>query len=491
MRICLLTTQELDAVPYPDDDWPCDPRPFLPDAEWHLEVMEKETAGPRIIELSRMGFDLFFNLCDGAYDETTPGIEVVEMLERLEVPFTGAASRSYEPSRVAMKRVCHALGIDTPAYVMASCDADIEHAAATLMFPLIVKHPNSYASIDLTAESRVTNPADLAVQARGMIDKYSATLIEEFIEGDECTVLVAENHDDPDRPIAYQPIQYRFPEGETFKHEDVKWVDYANMSADPVADAELDAKLRHVSAEFFRGMRGTSFARMDIRIDAEGRPFILEINSNCGVYHEPDDAGSADFCLLNDPAGHVGFTRQLVDAALARHTRESRPWHVRLGDSRAFGMFATRRLTEGEPVVRFEETPHTLVSLSRVEAEWPEADRARFDREAWPITDEVWVMWEGDAEEWRMPRHSCDPSVWFEGLDLVARRQIESGEEITVDYATFRNERMPAFECDCGSSDCRGIVSGEDLDGVAVAKYGEHISDYVRNRRNALVGGVA
>ena len=31
MRICLLTTQDLDAVPFAADDWPCDPRPFLPD----------------------------------------------------------------------------------------------------------------------------------------------------------------------------------------------------------------------------------------------------------------------------------------------------------------------------------------------------------------------------------------------------------------------------------------------------------------------------
>jgi D-alanine-D-alanine ligase len=49
---------------------------------------------------------------------------------------------------------------------------------------------------------------------------------------------------------------------------------------------------------------------------------MLEINANCGIYYPPADAGSADLCLAHDPAGHVGFTRQLVRAALQRHERK-------------------------------------------------------------------------------------------------------------------------------------------------------------------------
>ena len=36
-------------------------------------------------------------------------------------------------------------------------------------------------------------------------------------------------------------------------------------------------------------------------------------------YYPPDEPGSADQCLAYDPAGHEGFTRQLVAAALRRH----------------------------------------------------------------------------------------------------------------------------------------------------------------------------
>ena len=58
-----------------------------------------------------------------------PGIEVVKALERLNLPFTGATSEFYEPSRVSMKRVCRELGIATPAHVLARTERDVERAA--------------------------------------------------------------------------------------------------------------------------------------------------------------------------------------------------------------------------------------------------------------------------------------------------------------------------------------------------------------------------
>jgi D-alanine-D-alanine ligase len=313
MRICLLTTQDLDADPFPKDDWPCDPRPFLPEAKWDVATLQKTTAVERVTALAK-----------GAADEPRPGIEVVRTLERLGVPFTGATSEFYEPSREAMKLACRSEGIATPAHVTARDAADVERAAETLDFPLFVKHPSSYASVSLSRTSRVRTPAGLRRQARKILSRHGAALIEEYIEGIECTVLVAENPADPGRPTTYTPMQYRFPDGEDFKHADLKWVDYDRLSSFPVDDPGLESRLRDVSARFFLALGGASFGRCDIRVDKSGTPFMLEINPNCGVYYPPTDPGSADLCLAQDPAGHEGFTRQLVDAALQRHKRTTR-----------------------------------------------------------------------------------------------------------------------------------------------------------------------
>jgi D-alanine-D-alanine ligase len=151
-----------------------------------------------------------------------------------------------------------------------------------------------------------------------MIRRHGAALIEEYIDGIECTVLVAENSDDQKSPKVYPPVQYEFPESETFKHADLKWVDFEKMETFPVPDEALADRLRDECAKFFVAMNQASFGRCDVRVDKDGTPFILEINSNCGVYYEPDAYGSADFCIALDPEGHVGFTKQLIAAAFAR-----------------------------------------------------------------------------------------------------------------------------------------------------------------------------
>jgi D-alanine-D-alanine ligase-like ATP-grasp enzyme len=484
MRICLLTDQELDADPFPEDDWPCDPRPFLPEAEWRLETLWKEEAVQQVLKASRQGYDLFFNLCDGAWDEGRVGVEVVQTLEWLGLPFTGATAEFFEPSREAMKRVCRAWGIDTPAYVRVKDEVDLEKAADMLRFPMFVKHPSSYASNGLTRDSRVDTPESLAEQARPFMVQYGSALVEEFVDGMECTVLVAEHPDRADRPTSYQPIQYEFPEGESFKHYDLKWVDYAGLRSLPVEDPELDDALRQMSADFFVGMRGAGFGRCDIRVDDDGRPFILEINPNCGIYYPPTDPGSADLCLLHDPAGHEGFTRQVVAAGLARHRRQQRGWQVLPQPAGDYAVVATRSFEPGERIIVLEEQPHHLVTLSHVETTWNGRERDWFARYGWPLTDEVWVMWSPDPEDWRPVNHGCDPTAWLDGLDVVARKPIHPGEEITLDYATFYDERMPSFTCRCGSPECRGIIRGEDCLAEFVNRYGRHVSDHIRRKRS-------
>jgi D-alanine-D-alanine ligase len=135
-------------------------------------------------------------------------------------------------------------------------------------------------------------------------------------------VLVVENPDDPQQPKTFIPMKYRFPEGESFKHAAMKWVDYDDLAVSPVDDPELAADLRDISARFFVAIGGSSFGRCDIRVDRQGKPYILEINPNCGVFYPPSDPGAADLCLLKDPEGHEGFARRLVEAAISRQTRE-------------------------------------------------------------------------------------------------------------------------------------------------------------------------
>lgn len=324
MKICILNPSYEDShSPTQDVDGICDPSPYLHDHTCESHWIKKTEAVQQVEILAAQGFDVFINLCDGARDEERPGLEVVKTLERLGVPFTGATPEFYEPSRLQMKKVCREQGILAPQGVLAEDLAGVAQAAACLHFPMIVKHPSSYASIGLTPASRVIKIEDLYLQAEQMLSRFGGTLIEEFIEGREFTVLVAENPDNELEPVAYTPVEYRFPPGETFKHFNLKWINFRGMACVPCLDKELASRLQSASKKLFVGLAGASYARCDIRLNQDGEIYVLEINPNCGVFYTTDEAGGADSCLSFDPAGHEGFCDQIIRAAIARSQRRN------------------------------------------------------------------------------------------------------------------------------------------------------------------------
>jgi hypothetical protein len=59
--------------------------------------------------------------------------------------------------------------------------------------------------------------------------------------------------------------------------------------------------------------------------------------------------------------------------------------------------------------------------------------------------------------------HSCDPNLWLTGLVQVStRRDVDEGEEVVADYATYTMSPDWSMSCSCGSPLCRGVVTGDD-----------------------------
>jgi D-alanine-D-alanine ligase-like ATP-grasp enzyme len=487
MRICILTSSYIDSeAPYKDFDAPLFILPYLEGHDCEIHEIKKAKAIKQVRQLVDKGFDVFINLCDGAWEEDCPGIEVVQALERLNVPFTGADSRFYEPTRETMKLVCHSYGVKTPAWAYAKSPQEAEMAAKDLRFPLIVKHPNGFSSAGITRDSKVETVEELCTQVSRIVETYGEALIEEFIDGREFTVLVVENPDDSGHPFIYEPMEFFFPKGESFKHFDMKWITYQGMTCSSCSDPILAHRLKNVSGRMFMGLNGAGYGRCDIRMNAAGEIFMLEINPNCGVFYLPSDPGSADYILMNDPQGHRGFLDKIIRAAIKRHQRRQKKWKVRFDGETDYGIYATVDIEAEDVVVPYEGHVHYLVSKSHVDKTWDDHHRKWFARYAYPFTDEIWGMWSDEPEKWMPINHSCDPNAWLEGLDLVARRRIRKGEQITMDYATFCNESMEEFRCTCGSRNCRGVILGTDYLQPFVQSYGEHISDYVKNKRHSL-----
>jgi D-alanine-D-alanine ligase-like ATP-grasp enzyme len=324
MRVCvLLSPYDKGSSPVEGLDPALNPTHWLQGHEVDTVLVRKDGAVAQVRALAGRGYDVFLNLCDGTWFEQIAGLEVVEELERLQLPFTGTTSRLYTLSKEQMKRAAVELGVATPAFAFARSDADVEQAAQRLRFPLIVKHFDGCGSIGMTRASCVREPEQLMERAREMIGLAGQALIEEFIEGDEYTVLVAENPDEPESPLVLAPVVCAFPPGETFKHFELKWSSYEALEWRPCTELRLATRLKELTRRVFVGLQGVSYSRCDFRVDARGEPWFLEINTNCGIFYPPGQEGSADMILKYDPLGHRGFLEHILRCAMVRHQRQS------------------------------------------------------------------------------------------------------------------------------------------------------------------------
>ena len=95
--------------------------------------------------------------------------------------------------------------------------------------------------------------------------------------------------------------------------------------------------------------------------------------------------------------------------------------------------------------------------------------------------------------------HSCDPNTIINVInnvvdkafiEVVARRDIRAGEELTFDYASLEYETVTHIDCRCGTNACRGTVHGfKDLPKHIVEKYKEEgmISDHLLRFHNGKI----
>jgi len=317
MFICVLSSM-------PDDpnDKPYDPSPYMNGFKWKHHRVDPVDAEAQIRNLVKEGVDVFVNLCDGTPDDALSGIGLVQLMEELGLAFTGADSKFFDPSRQEMKIYAKKANVPAPNWVMVDRVQDVERAAKKLRFPVLVKPPHGYGSIGITRKSRCENVEQLKEQTELEIKEFGRALLEEFIEGREFTCLIAENPDDAKNPITFKPVEFVFPEGESFKHYDMKWVDYEEMSVKAVDDEQIEKVLRTQTTRLFKSMNGSGYARCDYRMDADGTIHMLEINPNCGIFYGPDEPGSADFSLIQDSIyDHKKFLSIIVRAAKNRQEK--------------------------------------------------------------------------------------------------------------------------------------------------------------------------
>ncbi len=316
MRVCVLSDEVIASF---------DPSSFLKDYEWEMITLTAPVLDKIRALAESKKFDVFMNVCEGYEFEDEEddvigyqALEVVEALESLKLPFTGADSNCFDPTREEMQAIADANGIGFAKGYQVKSVAEAEKLVKNLHFPVMVKHPKSYGSMGMIKESRAENLEQVLAQVERICSEFGAARMEEFIVGKEFNVLVAENADDPDHSFVYPPAELIFPPNEEFWHTDIKWNYDVPFDFKQVTDPELVARLQDTGRRMFLAMGISGYGRCDIRMNEKGELFILEINPNPAIMLQPKEYGPADYMILYDKDGYKGFFERIFHAAFHR-----------------------------------------------------------------------------------------------------------------------------------------------------------------------------
>lgn len=244
-----------------------------------------------IQELSRLRTNLFFNLCDGIGNLAKTEHKVPEILDQMNLPYTGANASALilTTNKVLTKKVFEQENIPTPAY--AVFESVPESLPRGLSFPLFVKPVAEDCSLGIDANSFVENFADLRRQVRNLLEKFQQpVLVEEYIAGRELNITVIGNGAEA-RVLPISEITFgKFYVGKKkFVDFKAKWIENSLSYRHTIGvcpariNPVLVKKIERLSLKAYFACGGRDYARIDIRLSRDGIPYFLEVNLNCDI----------------------------------------------------------------------------------------------------------------------------------------------------------------------------------------------------------------
>lgn len=421
--------------------------------------LNKLTTYQQLKNLKRNNYDVFVNLCEGYLDWSVPSVDVIYSLELLNLPYTGPNSILYDPPKELMKYVAFCCGVKTPPYKNISEENLCVDIISNLKFPLFLKPAKAGDSLGIDEKSLVNDTDEFLNQSKILLKEYEEILAEEYIDGREFTVLVAANAETEDAYCTvYNPLEFVFPEGKKFKTYSLKTSELHKECNIPCTDERLSKELKSAAVKIFKEFNGVGYARLDFRVNNINEIYFLEINFTCSVFYENGYEGSADYILMNEPGGKQGFLTHIINEGIYRHQKKQKKYFLKGNSISGYGIYANKNLEKEEIIFNKEGKSHRLISKKFVDENWREDEKINFKKYAWPVSPDIYILWDENPMEWAPQNHSCDANTRYEGLNVVACKNIKKGEELTLNYTAFLNNEMESFVCNCGAGNCQKII---------------------------------
>lgn len=268
-------------------------------------------------------WDLAFNIAEGLYGFGREA-QVPALLDAFGIPYTFS-----DPLTLCLtlhkgmaKRIIRDCGLPTPAFAVVETEADI--ATVDLPWPLFVKPVAEGTSKGIDAASKVDSPAELAAACRAVLARHrQPALVESYLPGREFTVGVIGTGRQAGVLGVLEVLLKDAADAEAYSYHAKEY--YETLVDYRLVGGPLAAQLGQLALACWRSLGCRDGGRVDLRLDAQGTPYFLEVNPLAGLH--PVRSDLAILCRL---AGvpYRDLIGRIVESTLERCRPRSIPLHA-------------------------------------------------------------------------------------------------------------------------------------------------------------------
>ncbi|MFA6486206.1 MAG: ATP-grasp domain-containing protein [Candidatus Magasanikbacteria bacterium] len=282
-----------------------------------------------IKQLKDSNVDMVFNVCERINNSSLLEPHAAAILDALNIPYTGSNPNTLGLciDKIKVKKLLDYHDIPTPNWDYVYFAED--EIDPDLRYPMIVKPASTDNSIGITNDSVVTDEAHLREQIKKCLEISSAALIEEFIEGDEYDASVIGNDDElrvlpltrsifKDMPEGYwhiYPFASKWEEGNAYDK-------IITQSPPKNISKKLESLISEIALDTYNILDCHDYGRVELRVDADDNPYVLELNPNPSINIEDSTPAAAELVGMN----YGEFLEEMIRLAITRY-KDRPPYH--------------------------------------------------------------------------------------------------------------------------------------------------------------------
>jgi D-alanine-D-alanine ligase len=275
-----------------------------------------------VLTLHRLAPRFVWNLCEEIQGNCQLEMCIAGLLDLLNIPYTGSGplALGLALNKFRVKQMLRASGIPVPHGYLCPVGESLR-LQARRRFPMIVKPVHEDASLGINSKSVCRDPVQLERQVAYIHDVYRQdAVVDDYLEGREFNVAILGGREEQVLPISEIDFS-RMPEHEPrIVSYRAKWDEESIVCqcTVPVCPAELPARLesriKSIALRSSRCLECRDYSRIDMRTDAKGNIYVLEVNPN------PDLSPRAGFARAARAAGltYTELVARITQSALER-----------------------------------------------------------------------------------------------------------------------------------------------------------------------------